>query len=243
MLDQLCAELFYEMLPFLDFESLVGVRHSASWLCRRLEPRGCASARQFWAAYEETRNLFVIFLDIGLAAAKFLCGAYGLPMIVADAGYGQHNGPYLLLMHAACRSGDLAKLRWVTHVFPKHFDMPGRLSFDNSHRAPLWMACEHGHLNVARWLADDYAGGVTGTAAREWERYNGDFWLPELLALVCARGHLDVAQWLVRRFEMDAGELDWAIRQVVSYLRSGAPDAPRAAIAWLAEECTIEVHC
>lgn len=214
MLEQLCAELFYATLQFLNFESLFSLRNSAGWLHRRLSPDTQQLApdtrqlaRRFWTMFEENYHIFPIFLRVGLAPAKFLHGIYGLPLIVEDAGHTGHLGPYLILMHGACRSGDLAKMRWVVDAFQAHYNIPGPLSFDNSHREPLWIACEHGHLNVAQWLADNYAGGITCAAAREWERYYGDWWLPELLALVCAQGHLAIAQWLVRRFEMTAEEI------------------------------------
>ncbi len=214
MLERLCAELFYAAAEYLDDEELTWLSHTAPWVRARLDPR-TARARQFWQDACPA-SLFGEFNRASLVVAKRMYRVYGLPEIVYSVfGDNSPRGPYTIVMQTTCLNGDLEKMQWMIAACSRHYtDICETLSFDDNKRTPLHQACEHGHLNVARWLADEYDGGITGKAVRSWERYTGDEWLPDTLAIVCRKDYLDIAQWLVRRFEVTAEELRQAIDHV-----------------------------
>ncbi len=80
-------------------------------------------------------------------------------------------------LHGAVAAGNLPYARWLGSTF----DLA---SACDSHGSPLLAcACRHGHLDVARWVADTYLGpdGVLTDAMRG----------------ACGGGHLEVAQWVL----------------------------------------------
>lgn len=82
--------------------------------------------------------------------------------------------------------GNMALLQWLDKVFPF-----GLWSGRRHVVAALFMACRHGHLQLAQWLHDKYRY----TSSEVHTNYT--------LLGACVGNHLEVAQWLHRTFHVD----------------------------------------
>jgi len=116
-------------------------------------------------------------------------------------------GAFWRRLRRAAKRGDLRAAKWLCASFDFDFDVDLRASeWEDS---PFELACEHGHLETARWFADRFS----------WSRveYREAFWS----ACGCAAGPT-VARWLHGRCRFERDEI---VEPAVNYAcTTGHPD-------------------
>jgi ankyrin repeat protein len=163
------------------------------------------------------------------------------------------------LLSRICAAGRLQNAQYLLeHYGPTKLV---EIALHNDPHTPLYLACAHGHFEVALWLVEWFpftAGAGADTAARVLRHpcARGDFpmvlWLAWRFTLTtndvriennaafrhaCRHGHVKLAQWLADRFELTTEDARAANNFA---LRSACGNGHIATAQWLVEHFELE---